>query len=144
MGCQAERYFYKEAEERGESPRELAREWTYDCHGVLGHYVHGFIFRDGSVIEIGIGEDHRIISMEDWLRLNLVTYTALNRECDYRVNGFLTYAQAEIMVRICEVISGHTMYIDVYDEYDNFRGTIRFDGIIPSPEGLRRRILSEL
>ena len=144
MGCQAQQYFYKEAEERGMSPAELEREWIYDCWGSLGHYVHGFIFRDGSIIEIGIYEDHRVISMEDWLELNLVTYTLLHGECDFRVNGFLTYAQAEMMVRMCEISGASTMYVDVYDEDDNFKGSIRFDGIIPSPEGLKSRVFAEM
>lgn len=90
--------------------------WLIFCGYDVAYGEHGFIFSDGSIIDIGIGEDHRIISMDKWMELGLITYTAIHGEADFRIHGLITYKQAKTM---CEIITRgdiDRVFIDVYKE----------------------------
>lgn len=126
--CQAERFY-----------NELGRDTYYDysCDGFdLLYGKHGFIFTDGSVLDIGIGEDHRIVDIEDWTRYSIATYTIYGREADLRVHGYLTYRQAEVFVAMCEAQGIDDIYIDVYDSDGRYLGDMRFEFEIPNPDRL--------
>lgn len=130
----------QEARERGMTPEELSHEWVYACGNEYIGYSRGFIFPDGSVLEIGYYEDHRIISPEDWLRLHLVTYSIMHGEANFRVNGLLKWPQAEMMKDMCEMKRVGQIFIDVYNDEDRYMGSIEIDNPRVSAEYIFRRV----
>ena len=105
--------------------------WSVFCYGDEMYVEHGFIFPDGSVIDVTIGEDHRIISMSEWTELRLITFTATGDEADFRVHGSITYRQAKVLCDISRMEGIEKVYIDVYTEAppnyyvkDMLKGTI--------------------
>jgi len=72
----------------------------------------GFIFPDGSLLDIGYYEDHRIVNVNLWEDLGVVTYS-LNSDLWIRVNGYLTNAQKDVILSMLE--ERNHLVIDFYD-----------------------------
>ncbi len=138
--CEAEDYIEQEAEDSGKSKRDILDRMDYDCYGDGGWYHRGFIFPDGSIIEIGPYEDHRIINMKDWNEHKLITYDVSAKEANFRVHGGLTWSQLEVMESMCRANDVDYVYIDVYNYEDRRMGDITIEGYIPTEEEMRERI----
>ena len=116
--CMAKKRFLQEARERGMTPGELEREMIYYCRYPPDFFRRGFIFPDGSVLEIGPYEDHRVIPIDEWNSMHLVTYDVKAEEADFRVNWGLTWEQAEVMAEMINLAGSQHVYIDVYSRGD--------------------------
>lgn len=101
-------------------PPELREDIEYVLEAGSGEFTsfpakRGFIFDDGSVLELSFGEDHRVISSGNWEKFGIVTYTSGQSDASIRVNGYLTYSQCEVLKEWLEVYSFSEIYIDVYE-----------------------------
>ena len=101
-------------------PPELREDIEYVLEAGSGEFVsfpmnRGFIFDDGSVLELSFGEDHRVISSDSWEEFGIVAYTSGQSDVAIRVNGYLTYSQCEVLKEWLETYGFSEIYIDVYE-----------------------------
>ena len=80
----------------------------------------GFIFRDGSILEIGKYEDHRIISPDEWDEQNIVTYRITEgysgRELFIRINEGFYWQQYELLKDFLSVEGFSSIFVEVWED----------------------------
>jgi len=92
----------------------------------------GFIFPDGSMLEIGGGEDHRIINPDEWTPNRLVTYHKDN-DLSVRFNAYPSWPQCEVVAKMAQSVN--EVFIDFYDDYNRL-GSIELPSYEVSAYGL--------
>ncbi len=82
-------------------------------------WTGGFILKDGTVIEIGDGTDHRIIDIELWSKCKILTYRIHDKGTTWyiRVNAGLSDEQIQKLLDRCGFI--RELHLDVYDEKED-------------------------
>ena len=116
--CQAKKWF----EKLGSEPY-----YMYSCGGLPHRIKSGFIFRDGSILDID-GEDHSIISKEDRYSQKIATYWFNKGEADICVAGDLNRRQADVFLTLCKLLRARKIYIDVY-KGAKYMGTIELNNV---------------
>ena len=135
--CEAARY-----KEELDKDFEYDTGYYVDCYGDEAYGTHGFIFRDGSLLDIGIGEDHRIIDIDDWCGYGMLTYTCVNREMDLRINCMLEWSQLETAMNLAKNQDVNVVYVDVYNHEDLLIGSFELRDFDISAEEIWDRITS--
>ena len=114
----AEKYLYQIVEEEyyGDIER-IEEDYRYFLDFAA---AGGFIFEDGSILEIGEGTDHRIISIEKWNQENIITYRIFNRsELNIRINSLnISYAQMSTLRELNDTYGFNNIYFDIYNNDD--------------------------
>lgn len=121
----ADEYLAEWAETDGYPPTEEGVQEMMDDSGFSSGmmYSGGFVFRDGSVIDIGGGTDHRIIPTTDWAKENIITYRLNQRnELTVRLNRRLRWQQADTLKNLYNDPSA--VYYDVYDGFTRVQSDI--------------------
>lgn len=143
--CEAKRLWEKMRDEWGYTDREARYYWDYICsEDSIAHAQKGFIMRDGSVFEMGMGQDHREVDTDLWQKLNLVSFIADGSEMIARIYGVLTYPAAQTMADIAIFSRAPSILIDVYNEEDKLVGDIEIEDMDIEPERMRRIVDSML
>ena len=78
----------------------------------------GFVFRDGSVLEIGEGNDHRVIDIDRWGKEKMITYRIFGQELIVRIHGEISYAQRKTLQECIDLYGITEIVYSFYDEND--------------------------
>lgn len=113
----------KKWKEKLDEEFEYDTGYYVDCYADEPYGTHGFIFKDGSILDIGIGEDHRVIDIDDWCKYGMLTYTNVNGEMDIRINCMVEFEQLLVAIKMAELSNVHTLYCDVYNREDRLVGS---------------------
>jgi len=76
----------------------------------------GYIFPDGSILEIG-DDDHSLISMDLWKKYKLITYRLISNGKDVEIRMFvpITKAQARVLRRFFKESPVLDVWLNVVD-----------------------------
>ena len=105
--------------------KEQMESYYYNfCDGI--DCGHGFIFTDGSALDI-CEDDHRTLSIKLWNQNQITTIHRDNRERDIfvRIHQGLTMQQIYKLTEITSI--GFNLIVDFYDEKDNLKESCNVD-----------------
>lgn len=105
-----------------ESFNEDINDIVQDGRGEIVDFLisGGFILEDGTIIEIGEGQDHRLLDIDYWTTENIITYRLDNNYITVRVTTDMTWNQTEVLNNLSDI----TVYCDIYDKNDKLVLTI--------------------